>query len=96
MAAKVKGKIFPCVFLTEHHAMKVYWGVEVYLHAFLDSALDGGEWSVSITGRFTPSERVSVTHWIGSWVGPSAGLDTVVKRIIHRPYRDLNPRSSNP
>jgi len=22
--------------LTKHHAMKVYWGVEIYLHAFFD------------------------------------------------------------
>jgi hypothetical protein len=26
---KVKGKVVPVLFLTEHHAMKVYWGVEV-------------------------------------------------------------------
>jgi hypothetical protein len=32
--------------------MKAYWGVEVYLHAFLD----GGEWSASRRGRFTPRE----------------------------------------
>jgi hypothetical protein len=31
-------------------------GVEVYLHLFLTSALDGGEWSASRTGRFTPGE----------------------------------------
>jgi len=24
----------------------MYWGAEVKLHAFLTSALDGGEWSV--------------------------------------------------
>jgi hypothetical protein len=29
--------------LTKHHAMKTYWGVEVYLHALLTSALYGGE-----------------------------------------------------
>jgi hypothetical protein len=43
--------------LTKHHVMKTYWGVEVYLHAFLISALDGGEWSASHSGRLTPRER---------------------------------------
>jgi hypothetical protein len=33
--------------------MKVYWGVEIQLLAFLTSALDGGEWSASRPGRFT-------------------------------------------
>jgi hypothetical protein len=28
--------------LTEHNAMKVYWGVELQLHPFLTSALGGG------------------------------------------------------
>jgi hypothetical protein len=46
----------------------------------LTSALDGGEWSVSRPGRFTPAERASGTHWIGGWVGPRAVLDAVVKR----------------
>ena len=31
-------------------------GVEVYLHLFLTSVLDGGEWSASRAGRFTPGE----------------------------------------
>jgi hypothetical protein len=48
--------------------MKTYWGVEVKLHAFLTSALDGDEWSASRPGRFTPRERVPSTHWIGGWV----------------------------
>jgi hypothetical protein len=34
--------------------MKTYWGVEFYLHAFLTSALDGGEWSGSFFGHFMP------------------------------------------
>jgi len=61
------------------------------LHAFVTSALDGDEWSASCPGRFTPRERAPGTRWIGGWVGPRAGLDTVIKRKIHSPYRDSNP-----
>jgi len=32
-------------------------GVEVYLHAFLTLALDGGEWSTSRNDRVTPGVR---------------------------------------
>jgi hypothetical protein len=49
-AYKVKVKVSLC-FLTEHHAMKTYWG------RFLTSALDGGESSASLPDRFTPRER---------------------------------------
>jgi hypothetical protein len=49
--------------------MKTYWGVEVKLHAFLTSVLDGGELSASRPCRFTPRERALGTHWIGGWVG---------------------------
>jgi hypothetical protein len=45
------------------------------------SVLDGGEWSVSRPGRFTPGERAPDTHWIGGWVGPRAVLDAVVRKI---------------
>jgi hypothetical protein len=34
-----------------------------YTHS-LTSALDGGEWSASRPGRFTPRERASGTHWV--------------------------------
>jgi len=54
--------------------------VEVKLHTFLISTLDGGEWSAS--RRFTPRERAPGTHWIGGWVGPRAGLDTLMRRKI--------------
>jgi hypothetical protein len=43
----------------------------------LTSALDGGEWLSSRPGRFTSGEIAPGTHWIGGWVGPRAGLDTV-------------------
>jgi len=35
----------------------------------MTSALDGDEWSVSRPGRFTPSESVPSTHWIGNQSG---------------------------
>jgi hypothetical protein len=39
-----KGKVCPVLFfLTEHHAMKAYWEMEVQLQTFLTSALDGSE-----------------------------------------------------
>jgi hypothetical protein len=59
----------------------------------LTSALDGGEWSASHLGRFTPRERAPGTHWIGAWVGPRAVMDAVVKRKIPGPRRGSNPRT---
>jgi hypothetical protein len=50
--------------------MKVYTGVHIYLHTFLNSILIGGEWSTSRLCRLTPG-----THFIGGWVDPRAGLD---------------------
>jgi hypothetical protein len=79
--------------LTEHHAMKAYWGWRYnYTHS-LTSALDGGEWSASRSGRLTPRERAPGTHWIGSWVGPRAVLDAAVKRKIPSPLQESNPRT---
>jgi hypothetical protein len=45
--------------------MKMYAGVDVYIHVSLTSALFGGEWSASLPGRFTARGRVPGTHWIG-------------------------------
>jgi hypothetical protein len=60
--------------------MKTYVGVEVQLHAFLISVLDGGEWPDSRPDRFNPRVRAPDIYWIGGWVGPRAGLDEVAKR----------------
>jgi hypothetical protein len=68
-------------------------GVEVQLHSFLTSALHGGEWLVSRSGRFTLRERAPGTHWIGGWVGPRAVLDAVVKGKIPSPSRESNPKT---
>jgi hypothetical protein len=58
---------------------------------YLISAQDGGEWSASRSSHITFRERAPGSHWIGSWVGPRAGLDVVVKRKIPRFCRDSNP-----
>jgi hypothetical protein len=40
---------------------------------------------ISFTPRPLYPQGVSVTDWIGGWVGPRAGLDAVVKRKIPSP-----------
>jgi hypothetical protein len=40
------------------------------------TALDGGEWSVSHSGRALPQEEDPGTHWTGGWMVLRAGLDT--------------------
>jgi hypothetical protein len=50
-------------------------GVNITFHACLTSALHVGEWSASCSESFS-------THRMGDKVGPGAGLDAVVKRII--------------
>jgi len=42
--------------------------MEVQLHAFLTSALDGGTLSASRSGCFTPRETAPDTYWTGGWV----------------------------
>jgi hypothetical protein len=64
----------------KNYAMKMYGGVDVYIHVFFTSALVGGEWLTSRPCRFTTRERAPDTHWIGGWVGPRASLDDVEKR----------------
>jgi hypothetical protein len=66
--------------------------MEVEILAFLASELDGGEWSASRSGRFTPGKGPSVLV-IRDWVGPRAVLDAVVKRKIPSPCRESNPRT---
>jgi hypothetical protein len=60
--------------------VETYWGVEVYLHAFLTVALDEGELPVSFPELFTPGVRAHGTHWIGGCVGLRASLDAVAKK----------------
>jgi hypothetical protein len=56
----------------------------------LTSALDGGQWSASLSGRFTPRERSPGSRWIGDWVGPKADLNRESERKIPIPHRESN------
>jgi hypothetical protein len=72
--------------------MKAYGGVEIYLHAFFTSALDGGEWSASRPGRFTAG-----TNLLGSCVDPRAGLDAMaMRKIPSLPLPGVEPWPSSP
>jgi hypothetical protein len=75
--------------------MKTYRRVEVELHMFLTSALDGGEWWASRPGRFTPGERAPVAHLIKAWVDPRGDLLAGVKKKCLQPP-GIEPWSSSP
>ena len=75
--------------------MKVYGGVDVWIHIFLTSALAGGEWSASRPCRFTHEERDPGTHWIGGCVDPRARLDHLEKIVDPIVTRTPTPRSSS-
>jgi hypothetical protein len=62
-------KIYP---VPKDHAMKMFGGIEVWLHAFLTSALNVVERLASRRDLFIPGERCSYTNWIGDWVGPQS------------------------
>jgi hypothetical protein len=77
---KVKGKVVSARWAPRHEGVLGEWR---YSSTYsLISALDGGEWSDSRPGRFTPRERAPDTNWTGGWVGPRGILDAVVKRKI--------------
>jgi len=60
--------------------LNAYGGMDVLLQTFLISALDGGEWSTSRSGRFNPEKKVPGSHWTPGWLGQKAGLGAVAKR----------------
>jgi hypothetical protein len=46
--------------------------------------------------RFTPGERATSIHRIGSWVNPRAGLDAVAKRKKFHPLPGIEHRVIQP
>ena len=64
-----KGKALP---ITGHEGPE---GEQIYSSILPStSALDVSGWSTPLPGRFSLGERPG-THFIGGWVGPTAGLD---------------------
>jgi hypothetical protein len=83
-----------CFLLTEHHAMKAYWGSGGISPRILDLST---RWRRVVSFVLRPlypqgKNPLSPTHLIGGWVGPTAGLDAVVKRKFSSPY----PRTRTP
>jgi hypothetical protein len=59
-------------------------------YSFLTSALDGGTHPQHhALAVLCPGERTPGTHWTGSWLGPTAGLDAEATRLCL--CRGLNP-----
>jgi len=54
VGCKVGLKLKLSLFLAGSHDARMYGGVDVWLHALLALVLDGGEWSTSHPGHFTP------------------------------------------
>jgi hypothetical protein len=92
LSIKVKVKLSLCFnWAPRHEGILMEW--RYCSTNYLASALDGGEWSASRHGRFTPREIDPSTPWIRGWVGTRAVLDAVVKRKIPSPRRESNPRT---
>jgi hypothetical protein len=66
------------------------WGSGGIAPPFLGSGLYVGEWLASRLYRFIPRERDSGSHWIGSWMSLSVGMNAAEKREM------LKCRESNP
>jgi hypothetical protein len=84
-----KGKFAPVV--NEVHSWK-RGEMEVQLHAFLNSALDGDEWSASCSNRFNPGVRVPkyLLNWRLGVPQSRSGRGGEEKNSHHCPYRELN------
>ena len=71
--------------------MKAYRGSRDIAPFILALGLDGEEWLASIPGRFIPGEWSPGTYWIGGFVGTTAGLDLVGKKIIFASAENRTP-----
>lgn len=67
--------------------MKAQGRVEVWRHTFLMSVLDGGEWSLSLPGRFIPGH--SLTRRL---VGPQSQYGRFEEEKHRLPLSGIEPR----
>jgi hypothetical protein len=75
--------------------MKAYWGVDIYTHVFLISALVRGEWSASHPCHFTPKETAPGTYWMEGWMDSRAGQDEMEKlKFLTLPGLELHSLGS--
>lgn len=76
--------VVPCII--SGHSVTRRFLCQVCMYAILLLLTLGNGRSASRIGRFTHRERISLTFWIGGWIGPISGVKT-----IPWPCQDLNP-----
>jgi hypothetical protein len=82
----IKGEVY----LLLNYLSAMPWGSGGVVPPILTSPLDGGLWSASLSGRYTPG-----THCLGGWFRPRDNLDAMEKRN-NLPPLEIEPRSSSP
>jgi len=70
--------------LTKHHTMKVYYKNEGVAPCILN------------VGHFIPRLRTYGIHWIGGWMGPRLGLESMTRKVLSLPMLGIEACSSSP
>jgi hypothetical protein len=83
--------------LPEYHLEALPHELTCSVHQNMRLAVYGGDRLALRPGRFTPRDRAPDTHWIGGWVGPRVGLNSVEERktCSRAGNRTPIPRSSS-
>jgi len=81
--------------------LRAPWSIHLhfrYIQAILIFHLDidEGNWLALRSARFFPYKKSLGKHWIWSWVGPTASLDSLENKQIYCLHWDSKPRSSSP
>jgi hypothetical protein len=91
-----EGRVVPVLFLTGHHAMRAYWGVELWLHSFFDFGTRW-RWVVSFTARPLYLQGKSPCYPLDRRLGePQSRSEHGGEEKISSPCQNSNPRSSSP